>query len=270
MLDKLRARLSYGNVVASIALFIALGGTSYALTVNSRTVQNNSLTSADIKNNTLTGRDVKNRSLTAADFAGALPAGAPGAPGPRGLQGPAGPKGDTGAAGAKGDKGDKGNQGDKGLDGDDGDDGAPAVLKRTNIIYESEDSSGAVASGFAELREIGTFTKDRADTVIKLSWSAHGKTTAAANGFCHWQLRVDDKDSTGSATTSPPNQGTQGNAVLYSYAGGGFAAQLATFALFEGLTTGTHSIQVYVRGTGTDCTLNDGNFAQTLLVEEMT
>ena len=86
MLSKLRARLSYANVVATIALFVALGGSSYAaIKVTGKNVKDSSLTGKDIKNSTVTSSDVKNRSLLAADFkAGQLPAG------PQGIQGPAG------------------------------------------------------------------------------------------------------------------------------------------------------------------------------------
>jgi hypothetical protein len=67
-LKRLRARLTYGNVMATIAVFIALGGSSYAaLRITGKNVVNNSLTGADIKNNSLTGADVKN--LASGDIA---------------------------------------------------------------------------------------------------------------------------------------------------------------------------------------------------------
>jgi hypothetical protein len=107
MLAKLRARRpGHGTVVAYLALFIALGGSSYAaVRVTTRNVPANALTGADIKN--LTGKDVTNNSLTRADVknlgtgdvangsllaedfkAGQLPTGAQG---PSGETGPRGP-----------------------------------------------------------------------------------------------------------------------------------------------------------------------------------
>ena len=60
VIAKLRRHLSYANVTASIALFVALGGTSYAvLRVDSRDVVDNSLRSRDIRNHTLRGSDVR-------------------------------------------------------------------------------------------------------------------------------------------------------------------------------------------------------------------
>ena len=113
MLASLRRRLSYANVMATVAVFIALGGSSYAaLTVTSRTVKNNSLKSIDLRNNSIRSVDVRNNSLLAKDFkAGQLPAGAPGPQGPKGdpgLPGAAGAKGDTGAQGEKGETGEPG------------------------------------------------------------------------------------------------------------------------------------------------------------------
>ena len=51
--------LRYSNVTATIALFVALGGSAYAAT---------QLTGKDIRNSSLTGADVKNRSLTRSDL----------------------------------------------------------------------------------------------------------------------------------------------------------------------------------------------------------
>jgi hypothetical protein len=66
MLGKLRARLTYANVMATIAVFVSLGGSSYAaLRVTGKNVPRDALTGADIKN--LTGKDVRNETLTGAD-----------------------------------------------------------------------------------------------------------------------------------------------------------------------------------------------------------
>jgi hypothetical protein len=102
MLSKLRSyRPSHGTVVAYIALFIALGGTSYGLatgSIGSREIKNNGIRSADIRDNTVRGKDVRRGtlrssdvadfSLRARDFAkGQLPAGPQGPAGPRGPAG---------------------------------------------------------------------------------------------------------------------------------------------------------------------------------------
>lgn len=99
MLARIRSCLTYANVMATVAVFIALGGSSYAaLRITSRNVPKDALTGADIKN--LTGKDVRNNSLDnrdvknllARDFkAGQLPAGPQGAKGDKGATGDPGP-----------------------------------------------------------------------------------------------------------------------------------------------------------------------------------
>ncbi|CAA9526534.1 MAG: Phage tail fiber protein [uncultured Solirubrobacteraceae bacterium] len=112
---RFRRQLSYSNVVASLALFIALGGTSYAaLTITGKNVKNESLTSADIKNRSLLSKDFKPGQLVAGAPGAVGPQGSPGATGPKGDKGdagPQGPKGETGATGATGDTGATGSTG---------------------------------------------------------------------------------------------------------------------------------------------------------------
>jgi hypothetical protein len=68
LIAHLRARLSYANVAATAALFVALGGTSYAVVrVDSDDVVNNSLRSKDIRDNTIRSRDIRDRTLRARD-----------------------------------------------------------------------------------------------------------------------------------------------------------------------------------------------------------
>ena len=61
----MRRRLSYANVMASIAVFIALGGSSYAaMKVTGKDVVNNSLTGIDIQNGTLAKKDLKGGTIS--------------------------------------------------------------------------------------------------------------------------------------------------------------------------------------------------------------
>jgi hypothetical protein len=62
-----RFRLSYANVIASIALFVALTGTSYAaVRITGKNIKNNTVTSKDIKNYSLQAKDLKRGLLTSA------------------------------------------------------------------------------------------------------------------------------------------------------------------------------------------------------------
>jgi hypothetical protein len=121
MADRIRARLTFANCVSLVALFVALGGTSYAVatgsidsreiknntvrskdlrnnTVRSKDLRNNTVRSKDLRNNTVHGKDIRNgtvrsrdvgnSSLLAEDFApGQLPQGAQGPQGPAGVVG---------------------------------------------------------------------------------------------------------------------------------------------------------------------------------------
>ena len=52
-------KLTYANVVATLALFIALGGSAFALTITGGNVKNGSLTGRDIKRNSIGPRQVR-------------------------------------------------------------------------------------------------------------------------------------------------------------------------------------------------------------------
>lgn len=99
---KASARLTYSNVVASLALFIALGGGAYA----AATLPKNSVGPAQIKKNAVSSTKVKDGSLLKKDFkAGQLPAGATGATGPKGDKGDPGTNGTNGTNGSNGARG---------------------------------------------------------------------------------------------------------------------------------------------------------------------
>jgi hypothetical protein len=83
-------------VIASLALLVALGGTSVAA-VAVTSLPRNSVGNIQLKTNAVTSSKVKNGALLRADFkSGQVPAG------PQGPAGPPGPTGSTGPAGAAG------------------------------------------------------------------------------------------------------------------------------------------------------------------------
>ena len=96
--------ITYANVVATLALFIALGGGAYAVTQ----LPKNSVTTVQVKNGSLLAKDFK---------AGQLPRGAKGPQGPQGDQGVRGFSGPTGPVGPPGADGANGASGQNGIDG---------------------------------------------------------------------------------------------------------------------------------------------------------
>jgi hypothetical protein len=107
MAGRARKGISYANVVSTLALFIALGGVSYAAV----TLPAHSVGTRQLKRNAVNGAKVRDHSLTALDFAGGLrrgakgDVGATGPAGPAGAQGPKGDRGDDGAPAAPGGSG---------------------------------------------------------------------------------------------------------------------------------------------------------------------
>jgi len=66
MLKVPRPRLTYANVIATLALFVALGGSSYAaLKISGREIQKKTITGQNIKPNTLGRKQIKESSLSA-------------------------------------------------------------------------------------------------------------------------------------------------------------------------------------------------------------
>jgi hypothetical protein len=103
----MRRHLTYANVVASLALFIALGGGAYA--------------ALNLPKNSVTTVQVKNGSLLAKDFQrGQLKAGPRGPQGTSGADGAKGATGPAGKDGAQGPQGIQGTTGDQGIPGTDG------------------------------------------------------------------------------------------------------------------------------------------------------
>jgi hypothetical protein len=94
----LQQRLTYANVTATIALFIAVGGTSYAAVQLPR----NSVGSAQLRAGVVDSSKVKDRSLRTADLSVAARNFLKGQRGPAGPAGPQGPAGAGGAGGSAG------------------------------------------------------------------------------------------------------------------------------------------------------------------------
>lgn len=130
-------RLTYANVMATVAVFLALGGTSYAALT---------ITGKNVKDASLTGADVRDGSIAAKDLAVSARARA-GAAGPAGPQGPAGQRGDAGRAGADGAAGPQGAKGDRGPAGERGPVGPTASAAASiESFRELDDSLAAVAT----------------------------------------------------------------------------------------------------------------------------
>lgn len=86
----IRKRLTYANVVASVALFLAIGGVSYAAIK----LPKNSVGTKQLKNGAVTGKKIAPATVKSLST--------PGPAGPTGPQGPVGPQGQPGTPGEPG------------------------------------------------------------------------------------------------------------------------------------------------------------------------
>jgi hypothetical protein len=91
-MHRLTSKLSYANVVGSLALFVALGGVSYAAV----TLPRNSVGTGQLKASAVTGAKIKDGSVTLKDLDSDAKLG---------TRGPQGAKGDVGTAGRDGSPG---------------------------------------------------------------------------------------------------------------------------------------------------------------------
>lgn len=89
MSRRIRNRLTYANVIATLALFVALGGSSYAALKLPR----NSVGSQQIRTGAVASSEVKDRSLQLQDISKPARESLAGKQGPPGAQGPAGQPG---------------------------------------------------------------------------------------------------------------------------------------------------------------------------------
>jgi hypothetical protein len=101
MLARLLSHLTYSNLLATLAVFIALGGTSYAIvglprnSVGPRQVRAGAVGPSEIRANAVRSRQVKARSLRLSDLSNRVRRAL------RGQRGAAGPPGPAGVAAAR-------------------------------------------------------------------------------------------------------------------------------------------------------------------------
>ncbi|MCW2967472.1 MAG: hypothetical protein JWM71_1244 [Solirubrobacteraceae bacterium] len=243
----MRRHLTYANAMATFAVFVALGGASYA----ALKLPANSVGARQLKKSAVTTAKVTDGSLLAQDFkAGQLPAGAQGA------------KGDTGASGPAGTPGTAGAQGIAGVAGADGD---PAVLGRTRLDFNTGSSDLTSTVAFVKLRDIGQFTKQQADTAVRII--VQDDDSVISGNTCVMQIRVDDKTDAGSSSTAISNR-TGTEAIMGN--GGAATAPIPWTAVgeFTGLSAGQHTAQLWGYVSGGTCHENAGVFAHTALVDE--
>jgi hypothetical protein len=96
-MSRLRSHLSYANTMATIAVFIALGGTSYAVaqlprnSVGAKQIRTGAIGKSEIHRSAVRSKHIRDRSLALRDISFAARSSLRGQTGPAGPQGPPGP-----------------------------------------------------------------------------------------------------------------------------------------------------------------------------------
>ncbi len=139
---------------------------------------------------------------------------------------------------------------------------ALAAPRRLRLDYIDDALAENVNPNYRRLRGLGSFSKRHDRSSLLLVWSSHVEAAGQAGTFCDFQLRVDDRPD-GAA------EGGGGRAIAYVPAGGATTAQaVAVTTLFDRVTSGTHSVGLWVRGTAATCQENYGGFPRSVLIEE--
>ena len=182
MIRRLAQRLTYANVMATLALFVALGGTSYAAV----TLPRNSIGAKQIRPGSVRSSDVLDSSLQLRDFSRRARVALRGSRGPAGPAGPAGPSGSSGSQGTAG-----GSQGAAGGSG-----AAPVTLRYKTAAGTvprapaAEETSSASASVSCDAGQHatggGARLDDVAETAVQDSFPGPGGTA--------WTVRVGNDD----------------------------------------------------------------------------
>jgi hypothetical protein len=196
-----RQRLTYANVIATVALFLALGGAAVAATQ----LPKNSVGTNQLRKGAVTAGKIAKKTRKQLQ-------------GERGPAGPQGPQGKTGQKGATGAKGPTGSQGAKGANGADGTGPALEVFGTNKAIGSgespivAENLSGAFAISANVVIESATATK------VKCVLNGEG---GEAEGF------VESGHPITLSLSQTRNISGSGNAALSCSAPGGATAKYA-------------------------------------------
>jgi hypothetical protein len=129
---------------------------------------------------------------------------------------------------------------------------ADVTMPPPDQLQESDTASAQVGTDFQLVDVVGTYDKQDPTSTLEVDW-----TGTAVGTPCWFQIRVDGQPS-----------GTTGGDV---YANGGIPISVSATALFEGLPTGSHQIEVWARAPSTrSCVVGPAaaELGQTFVVSE--
>lgn len=227
-----RPKLTYANVMSTIAVFVALGGSAYAAAqlgrnqVKAANIASRQVQARHLAVNSVSSASVRNRSIRRVDLHPELT----GAPGKPGLAGPAGPRGAQGARGVAGAEGATGPQGATGATGAPGANGAALVLNQVvgstallpwangsvgtimTITWQQPSGSVDELSGYMSVTWPGGCTADPASRIdLKVVRASDNRVISADSPTANRNGNA-AVDSNQGLRLAPPNLGGGGTA----------------------------------------------------------
>jgi hypothetical protein len=181
-------RLSYANVTATLALVLAVGGTSAVgaqSLLTGRNVMDGSLSGADVRNHSLSGADMRAGSLGSNTFSAAARLNLRGA------------KGDPGAAGAKGEPGAAGEQGVPGAHG------VPGAQGPAGLGITTDEVSAADVPNYQNNTQLAATTVSKAgDYLAYVDVTAHNTGPFGSSFNCTLYIAGQPVGSQGTSAAS--------------------------------------------------------------------
>lgn len=260
-----RLKDNYAAIVATLALFIALGGTTMAatgVTITGKQIKNGTITAADIKKAGIDAKVIGKNAVTSS----AIKAGAVGteeikpdavtsstiAPAAVGTQ-------EIGANAVTSEQ--IGNGDIKSADIGDGEVTPEDITVPAPVQITFGSAVGEVGDEFEPVSQVGKYVKSDPTSILSVNWTG---TANAPTQSCIFQLRVDGQPAPDS-----------GGLVYVGNVGPESTTSVSATALFQNLGAGTHSIEVWARaftgGIGRDkCILGpaEAGIPQTFVVSE--
>lgn len=229
-----RFKDNYAAIVATLALFVALGGTAIASSglITGKQIKNGSISTADIHKGAVAQKLIKKNAVSAAAIKpDAVTANAIGADAVTGEAIKPDAVGtsdiDSGAVTSE----QIGNGDIKSVDIGNGEVQPEDITEPAPQQFVIGSATAQVDEQFAKVTDVGTYNKQDPTSILSVNWTG---TTLAPTQSCVFQLRVDGQPA-------PNNAGLVFDAAVSFNS----VTNVAANALFSGLGTGPHTIEVW-------------------------
>jgi hypothetical protein len=127
---------------------------------------------------------------------------------------------------------------------------APGSLVRVTQINVSCSSVASFSSTYVKIADLGTFTKAEANSTMHVTYEGRVTANTITGTGAHFELRVDD---------AAPSTG-RARANLRASEAGGSGIPVSITGIFTGLSTGSHTVSMWVKGStsGTTAMVDPG------------